>query len=79
MVVARKAEGLLARAVVAMSFAAGSAVAAETATGETPYTGTADDFVQISQLFSNYNFTIDSGDGAAWAANFTEDGVFQDP
>jgi SnoaL-like domain len=43
------------------------------------YRGTAQDFMQISQLFSNYNFTIDKKDGEAWADNFTPDGVFQDP
>jgi hypothetical protein len=78
MVFSTNAKALLAGVTVVMSFAAGSA-AADAATGETPYVGTADDFVQISQLFANYNFTIDSGDGVAWAANFTEDGVFQDP
>ena len=43
------------------------------------YKGTPDDFMQISQLFSRYNYTIDNGDGVAWANNFTPDGVFQDP
>jgi SnoaL-like domain len=79
MVFSMKAKALLVGMTVVTSFAGGNAVAAEAAPGETPYVGTADDFVQISQLFANYNFTIDNGDGAAWAANFTEDGVFQDP
>lgn len=43
------------------------------------YKGTPDDFMQISQLFSRYNYTIDNGDGVAGANNFTPDGVFQDP
>ncbi len=43
------------------------------------YAGTADDFVQISQLFARYDFSIDNGDGIGWADNFTPDGVFQDP
>lgn len=43
------------------------------------YEGTPDDFMQISQLFSRYNYTIDNGDGVAWADTFTPDGVFQDP
>ena len=46
---------------------------------EIPYTGTADDFMQISQLYSRYNFTIDNGDGEGWADTFTQDGVFRDP
>jgi hypothetical protein len=79
MVLSTKGKGPMAAVAVVMSFAAGSAAAAEAALGETPYVGTADDFMQISQLFANYNFTIDNGDGVAWAANFTEDGVFQDP
>jgi actinorhodin biosynthesis protein ActVIA len=79
MVFSTNATALLAGVAVVTSFAVGSAAAAETASGETPYTGTSDDFMQINQLFANYNFTIDNGDGVAWAANFTEDGVFQDP
>ena len=43
------------------------------------YRGTAQDFMEISQLFSRYNYTIDNKDGAAWADNFTPDGIFQDP
>jgi SnoaL-like domain len=79
MVFSTNAKALLAWVTVVMSLAAGSTAAADAATGETPYIGTAEDFMQISQLFANYNFTIDQGDGAAWAANFTEDGGFQDP
>jgi SnoaL-like domain len=44
-----------------------------------PYHGTPDDFMDISQLFSRYDNGIDNGNGAAWADNFTPDGVFQDP
>ena len=43
------------------------------------YVGTADDFMQISQLFTKYSYDIDNGDGVAWAGDFTDDGVFQDP
>jgi hypothetical protein len=43
------------------------------------YKGTADDFVEINQLFARYDYTIDNHDGVAWAANFTPDGVFRDP
>lgn len=43
------------------------------------YVGTPRDFVEISQLFSQYNYTIDNGDGEGWADVFTEDGVFRDP
>ena len=44
-----------------------------------PYQGTPADFMEISQLFARYDYGIDNGDGAAWAENFTPDGVFQDP
>lgn|GEM_PF-144196 len=54
---------------------AGSAGAASKA----PYKGTADDFVEISQLFARYDFTIDNGDGEGWADTFTPNGVFRDP
>jgi hypothetical protein len=43
------------------------------------YRGTVQDFVDINQLFARYDFTIDNGDAAGWAANFTADGVFRDP
>jgi hypothetical protein len=43
------------------------------------YLGTPDDFMQISQLFSRYDYGIDNGDGVAWAATFTPNGVFADP
>lgn len=43
------------------------------------YRGTADDFMEINQLFSKYNYDIDNGYGEAWADDFTKDGVFQDP
>lgn len=44
-----------------------------------PYRGTAQDFVDINQLFARYDFAIDNGDAAGWAAVFTPDGVFRDP
>ena len=43
------------------------------------YQGTPEDFMQISQLFSLYSYTIDNHDGVAWADTFAPDGVFQDP
>jgi hypothetical protein len=36
----------------------------------------AQDFFEIQQLYARYNNAIDSGDGDAWAATFTQDGVF---
>ena len=36
----------------------------------------AQDYFEIQQLYANYNIAIDSGDGEAWAATFTQDGVF---
>jgi len=37
---------------------------------------TADDYMEIQQLYSTYNWAIDSGDAEAYAATFTEDGEF---
>lgn len=37
---------------------------------------TADDYIEITQLYAKYNHAIDSGDADAWAATFTPDGVF---
>lgn len=37
---------------------------------------TADDYVEIQQLYAQYNNAIDSGDAEGWAATFTPDGVF---
>lgn len=36
----------------------------------------AEDYMEIQQLYANYNFAIDGGDAEAWAATFTPDGVF---
>jgi hypothetical protein len=55
------------------------AMAASPAGAQRKYVGTPDDFMQISQLFSQYNYTIDNGDGEGWAHTFTADGVFRDP
>lgn len=37
---------------------------------------TADDYVEIQQLYARYNNAIDSGDAEGYAATFTPDGVF---
>jgi hypothetical protein len=37
---------------------------------------TAQDFVEIQQLYSKYNWSLDTGDAEAYAATFTPDGVF---
>ena len=34
------------------------------------------DYVDIEQLYAQYNHAIDSGDAEAWAATFTADGSF---
>ena len=36
---------------------------------------TADDLVEIQQLYAKYNWTIDAGDGEGWASTFTPDGA----
>ena len=37
---------------------------------------TADDYIEIQQLYARYNNAIDSGDAEAYAATFVPDGVF---
>lgn len=37
---------------------------------------TAQDYVEIEQLYAKYNHAIDGGDAAGWADTFTPDGVF---
>ncbi len=37
---------------------------------------TADDYVEIQQLYAQYNNAIDSGDAEGYAATFVPDGVF---
>ena len=37
---------------------------------------TADDYIEIQQLYAQYNNAIDSGDAEGYAATFTPDGVF---
>ena len=39
---------------------------------------TAQDFVEIQQLYAKYNWALDSGDSQGYAATFTPDGVFID-
>jgi hypothetical protein len=36
----------------------------------------AQDNVEIQQLYARYNIAIDGGDGEAWASTFTPDGAF---
>ena len=38
---------------------------------------TAQDYVEIEQLYAKYNHAIDGGDAAGWADTFTPDGVFR--
>ncbi len=38
---------------------------------------TADDRMEMIELVSRYNHTIDNRDAAAWADTFTDDGVFK--
>ncbi len=37
---------------------------------------TADDYIEIQQLYAQYNMAIDSGDAEGYAATFVSDGVF---
>lgn len=36
----------------------------------------ADDYIEIQQLYTRYNMAIDSGDAEGWASTFVTDGVF---
>jgi len=40
---------------------------------------TTEDRLDILDLLARYNYAIDDGDGDAWAASFTQDGVFTSP
>ncbi len=37
---------------------------------------TPQDYIEIEQLYAQYNHAIDSGDAEGWAATFTPDGTF---
>lgn len=54
------------------------AVAAVTLSNAQPRKGslTADDYIEIQQLYAQYNMAIDSGDAEGYAATFVPDGVF---
>jgi hypothetical protein len=56
-------------ALAACGFMIGSVSGATTALS-------AQDTVDIQQLYARYNIAIDSGDAQGWAATFTPDGVF---
>ncbi len=64
------------RLTAAVVFAAVALVlgAAPRAAAQQPLTPA--DIVEIQQLYAHYNMAIDTGDGEAWAATFTPDGVF---
>ena len=61
-------------ALVVLAAAALLLGAAPRAGAQTPLTPA--DIVEIQQLYAHYNMAIDTGDGEAWAATFTPDGVF---
>lgn len=69
----------LTKVVLILALSAGCTAASGSAQTAVSYVGTPADFMQISQLYSRYNYTIDNGDGPGWADTFTADGVFQDP
>ncbi len=56
-----------------MALFCGSAlVSAQKAAGKL----TTDDLIEIQQLYTKYNWALDSGDSEGYAATFTADGVF---
>jgi hypothetical protein len=56
--------------VVVLAAAAGTGIAAQQGTL------TAQDLVEIQQLYAKYNWALDSGDSQGYAATFTQDGTF---
>lgn len=54
------------------TFCASTWVSAQKSTGKL----TADDLVEIQQLYARYNWTLDAGDAEGYAATFTADGAF---
>jgi hypothetical protein len=61
-------------AVAALALLIGGVVASYAETRKSSLT--ADDYLEIQQLYARYNMSIDAGDGEAYAATFTPDGVF---
>jgi hypothetical protein len=59
--------------VLAASFTAAAGLPAAQSAGRTL---TAQDFVEIQQLYAKYNWALDAGDSEAYAATFTPDGAF---
>ena len=60
-------------ALVGLVIVCGSAlVSAQKAAGKL----TTDDLIEIQQLYTKYNWALDSGDSEGYAATFTPDGVF---
>lgn len=59
---------------VVLAFISVSCVSAQQKTAKGSLT--ANDYVEIQQVYARYNTAIDTGDGEAWAATFTADGVF---
>jgi hypothetical protein len=60
---------------VALIAVAGLICAPKTVRADT-MTLSAQDYVEIQQLYAQYNVAIDTGDAEAYAATFTPDGVF---
>ena len=65
---------VLACIVAQVALALGSLIAAPSSA--TAQTLTPQDYVEIEQLYAQYNHAIDSGDAEGWAATFTPDGTF---
>ena len=64
-------KNILALVVVAL-FCATTGLPAQQSAGKL----TADDLVEIQQLYARYNWTLDAGDSEGYASTFTPDGVF---
>ena len=64
----RKTLGLVAIVLIAGSAWLGAQAGSKTLTAQ--------DFVDIQQLYAKYNWTLDAGDAEGYASTFTPDGVF---
>jgi hypothetical protein len=56
--------------------AAGLALLAGVVSAQHKSSMTADDYIEIQQLYARYNNAIDTGDAEGYAVTFTPDGVF---
>jgi 3-phenylpropionate/cinnamic acid dioxygenase small subunit len=67
---------LIGLAALSLVLAAGLTPTTGLSAGKSPATLTADDYIQIQQLYANYAQALDNGEGERFAATFVDDGEF---